>query len=142
MLLQTISELLLADQPKSLKQHLDSVTLKSKGYQSDSQHDVAIGNVLYNHLQELSFEQFTNGLMSRGHHADAMVFSMMFLPEEQRMSLIVQYMVERGYTRKGSYLFTLLAIGSGAQDDLIWEEGSEVMLDVLKDWRLHAAFVL
>ena len=80
--------------------------------------------------------------MNRGHHADALAFSMMFLPEEQRMSLLVQYMVERGYTRKGNYLFTLMAVGSGAQDDLLWEEDSEVMLDVLQDWRLHAAFVL
>ena len=58
------------------------------------------------------------------------------------MQLIVQYMIERGYTRKGNFLFTLLAIGSGAQDALIWESRDETRLHILKEWKLHVAFVL
>ena len=74
--------------------------------------------------------------MNRGHHADAMIFSMMFLPEEKRMQHIVQYMLEKGYTKKGNFLFTLLAIGSGEQDALIWECDDETKFEILKEWRL------
>ena len=51
-------------------------------------------------------------------------------------------MIERGYTRKGNFLFTLLAIGSGVQDSLIWESKDEIRLHILKEWKQHVAFVL
>ena len=48
--------------------------------------------------------------------------------------MMVQYMMQTNFTKKGNSLYTLLAIASGQQDDLIWNSGvnDEVRLSLLQ----------
>ena len=100
--------------------------------------------MLFDHHQEIKFDQFTDELMRRGHWADAFVFAQVFLPEEQRMQMMVRYMLQTNFTKRDNSLYTLLAIASGKQDELIWNEesGDKVRLSLIQNWKMHAAFVL
>jgi len=53
-------------------------------------------------------------------------------------------MLEANFTKKDNPLYTLLAIASGEQEELIWNEdsGENIKLNLVQDWKMHAAFVL
>ena len=61
------------------------------------------------------------------------------MPEEQRMKFVAKHLC--GFTQEQNPLFTLLAIGCGHQNDLIWEN-EKVKLSLTKRWKTHTRFIL
>ena len=77
--------------------------------------------------------------MTRNHSSDGLLFSTLFMSEQERHQVFKAYCKQSGYKEEGSPLYTMLTILIGEIDEIFEGSFLEVLLD---NWQVHCAFVL